>query len=61
MLTNGISDEHAFMRNSMLYNHLEALEFNRKKGNKNLNFLKLVQSTILHHLKKIFYLVFPQD
>ena len=41
MLTNGISEEHAFMRNSMLYNHLEALEVNRKKGNKNLNIFEI--------------------
>ncbi|MDC0967629.1 phenylalanine--tRNA ligase subunit beta [Alphaproteobacteria bacterium] len=41
MLTNGISEEHAFMRNSMLYNHLEALESNRKKGNKNLNIFEV--------------------
>jgi len=40
-LTNGISEEHAFMRNSMLYNHLEALESNRKKGNKSLNVFEI--------------------
>ena len=29
---NSISDDHAFMRSSMLFNHLESLDNNRKKG-----------------------------
>ena len=31
-ISNSISDDHAFMRSSMLFNHLESLENNRKKG-----------------------------
>ena len=31
-VTNSISDEYSYMRNTMLFNHLEAIESNRKKG-----------------------------
>ena len=31
-ISNSISEDHAFMRSSMLFNHLESLENNRKKG-----------------------------
>ena len=31
-ISNSISDDHSFMRSSMLFNHLESLENNRKKG-----------------------------
>ena len=31
-ISNSISDDHAFMRSTMLFNHLESLENNRKKG-----------------------------
>ena len=31
-ISNSISDDHAFMRSSMLFNHLVSLENNRKKG-----------------------------
>ena len=31
-ISNSISNDHAFMRSSMLFNHLESLENNRKKG-----------------------------
>ena len=36
-VTNSISDEYSYMRNSMLFNHLEVIESNRKKGINNLN------------------------
>jgi len=36
-VTNSISDEYSYMRNTMLFNHLEVMESNRKKGIKNLN------------------------
>ena len=40
-LTNAISEEQAYMRNSMLFNHLEALDSNRKKGIKNSNIFEI--------------------
>jgi phenylalanyl-tRNA synthetase beta subunit len=49
------------MRNSMLYNHLEALESNRKKGNKNLNIFEVGPIYNTRILKRIFYLASPQD
>ena len=36
-VTNSISDEYSYMRNTMLFNHLEVIENNRKKGINNLN------------------------
>ena len=41
MLTNSISEEQAYMRNSMMFNHLEVLDDNRKKGIKNLNVFEI--------------------
>ena len=40
-VSNSISEEHAYMRNSILFNHLEILEANRKKGFKNLSIFEL--------------------
>ena len=40
-LNNAISEEQAYMRNSMLFNHLEALDNNRKKGLQNLNLFEI--------------------
>ncbi len=40
-VSNAISEEQAYMRNSLLFNHLEILETNRKKGLKNLNIFEV--------------------
>ena len=40
-VTNSISDEYSYMRNSMLFNHLEVIESNRKKGINNLNIFEI--------------------
>ena len=40
-ISNAISDEHAYMRSSLLFNHLEIIEANRKKGFKNLSVFEL--------------------
>ena len=40
-ISNSISDDHAFMRSSMLFNHLESLENNRKKGLNNLSVFEI--------------------
>ena len=40
-ISNSISDEYAFMRSSLLFNHLEILELNRKKGVRDLNIYEL--------------------
>ncbi len=40
-ISNSISEDQAYMRNSILFNHLEILEANRKKGFKNLNIFEL--------------------
>ena len=40
-ISNAISEEHAYMRSSLLFNHLEIIEANRKKGFKNLNIFEL--------------------
>ena len=40
-ISNAISEEHAYMRCSLLFNHLEILENNRKKGIKNLKIFEL--------------------
>ena len=41
-VSNSISEEHAYMRNSLLFNHLEILEANRKKGFKNLSIFEYI-------------------
>ena len=40
-VTNSISDEYSYMRNTMLFNHLEVIENNRKKGMQNLNIFEI--------------------
>jgi phenylalanyl-tRNA synthetase beta chain len=40
-VTNSISDEYSYMRNTMLFNHLEVIENNRKKGIDNLNIFEM--------------------
>jgi len=40
-VTNSISDEYSYMRNTMLFNHLEVIENNRKKGLYNLNIFEI--------------------
>ena len=40
-ISNAISEDHAFMRSSMLFNHLESLENNRKKGLNNLSVFEI--------------------
>ena len=40
-VTNSISDEYSYMRNTMLFNHLEVIEDNRKKGMQNLNIFEI--------------------
>src|SRR6056300_988278 len=40
-ISNAISEDHAFMRSSMLFNHLESLENNRKKGFNNLSVFEI--------------------
>jgi phenylalanyl-tRNA synthetase beta chain len=40
-VTNSISDEYSCMRNTMLFNHLEVIENNRKKGIDNLNIFEM--------------------
>ena len=40
-VTNSISDEYSYMRNTMLFNHLEVIENNRKKGIDILNTFEL--------------------
>jgi phenylalanyl-tRNA synthetase beta chain len=48
-ISNSISDEHAFMRSSMLFNHLESLENNRKKGLNKLSVFEI--GPIYNHSK----------
>ena len=48
-ISNSISEDHAFMRNSMLFNHLESLENNRKKGLKKLSVFEI--GPIYNHSK----------
>ena len=48
-ISNAISEDHAFMRSSMLFNHLESLENNRKKGFKNLSVFEI--GPIYHNSK----------
>ncbi len=40
-ISNSISEDHAFMRSSMLFNHLESLENNRKKGFNKLSIFEI--------------------
>ena len=40
-ISNSISDDHAFMRSSMLFNHLDSLESNRKKGINKLSIFEI--------------------
>src|SRR6056300_1500968 len=40
-ISNAISEDHAFMRSSMLFNHLESLEKYRKKGHNNLSVFEI--------------------
>jgi phenylalanyl-tRNA synthetase beta chain len=40
-ISNAISEDHAFMRSSMLFNHLESIENNRKKGFNNLSVFEI--------------------
>jgi len=48
-ISNAISEDHAFMRSSMLFNHLESLENNRKKGFNNLSVFEI--GPIYHNSK----------
>jgi phenylalanyl-tRNA synthetase beta chain len=48
-ISNSISDDHAFMRSSMLFNHLESLENNRKKGLNKLSVFEI--GPIYNHSK----------
>ena len=48
-INNAISEDHAFMRSSMLFNHLESLENNRKKGFNNLSIFEI--GPIYHNSK----------
>ena len=48
-ISNSISDDHAFMRSSMLFNHLESLENNRKKGINKLSVFEI--GPIYNHSK----------
>jgi phenylalanyl-tRNA synthetase beta chain len=48
-ISNSISEEHAFMRSSMLFNHLESLENNRKKGLNKLSVFEI--GPIYNHSK----------
>ena len=40
-ISNAISDDQSFMRNSMIFNHLETAEMNYKKGNKNIQIFEI--------------------
>jgi phenylalanyl-tRNA synthetase beta chain len=48
-ISNSISEDHAFMRSSMLFNHLESLENNRKKGLNKLSVFEI--GPIYNHSK----------
>ncbi|AFS48820.1 phenylalanine--tRNA ligase, beta subunit [alpha proteobacterium HIMB59] len=48
-ISNSISEDHAFMRSSMLFNHLESLENNRKKGHNKLSVFEI--GPIYNHSK----------
>ena len=40
-ISNAISDDQSFMRNSMIFNHLETAEMNYKKGYKNIQIFEI--------------------
>jgi phenylalanyl-tRNA synthetase beta chain len=40
-ISNAISDDQSFMRNSMIFNHLESAELNFKKGIKNIQLFEI--------------------
>ena len=40
-ISNAISDDQSFMRNSMIFNHLETAEINYKKGYKNIQIFEI--------------------
>ena len=40
-ISNAISDDQSFMRNSMIFNHLETAEMNYKKGHKNIQIFEI--------------------
>ncbi len=40
-ISNAISDDQSFMRNSMIFNHLETAEMNYKKGYKNIKIFEI--------------------